>query len=102
MRNKHLYIGQALWVIAGYCDLLGELDSWLLQIAGEAARSRNWQLARLAIATFRLQQDRCLGEIEERALDYLTALVWSEEMKNELYNEEIAELHEETAEELLL
>ena len=101
MRNSHLYIGQALWVVAEYCDQLGELDSWLLQIAGEAARCRNWKLARLALATFR--HDRRLGEIEERALDYLASLISGEEMKDWVYpDHEYVELREEVTEELPL
>jgi len=100
--NTHLYIGQALWVVAEYCDQLGELDSWLLQIAGEAARSRNWKLARLAVATFR--HGRQLGEVEERALDYLVSLIVGEEMKDWACSDETeyVELHEEATEEVPL
>jgi hypothetical protein len=96
MRNEtHLYIGQALWVVAEYCDQLGERNSWLLQIAGEAARVRNWKLARLAVATFRY--GRQLGEIEERALDYLVSLIIDEETKGWSYSDdtEYVELREE-------
>jgi hypothetical protein len=70
----NVYIGRALGVVAAYCEQLGYEDSWLLDIAGEAARARNWELAREAVATF--VNERSFGPIEGKALDYLTRLIW--------------------------
>jgi hypothetical protein len=74
MMKHNVYIGRALGVVAGYCELLGYEDAWLLELAGEAARVRNWELAREAIATF--VNERSFGPIEGEALDYLTRLIW--------------------------
>jgi hypothetical protein len=81
-------------VLAGYFDLLGYPDAWLLHIAGEAARNWNWNLAREAIATF--VDDRRFGELEDRALDYLTRIIWNQEV--ETYSGEYVELQEVTEE----
>ncbi len=98
MRNKHLYVGRALGVLAEYFDLLGYEDSWLLEIAGEAARARNWGLAREALATF--EHGRKFGEfgdLGERALDYIKRMILQElDVYSGVYEElqEIEELEE--------
>jgi hypothetical protein len=96
--QRNIYIGRALGVVAAYCEQLGYEDAWLLDIAGEAARARNWELAREAIATF--VNGRSFGPVEGRALDYLTrlvwdCLVWDAELKIDYEEELVEELVEE-------
>jgi len=96
--RRNVYIGRALGVLAGYCEQLGYEDSWLLDIAGEAARVRNWELAREAIATF--VNERSFGPVEGKALDQLgrlvwDCLVWDTELKIEYEEELVDELVEE-------
>jgi hypothetical protein len=95
MRNSNnAYVGRALWVLAGYFDLLGYPDSWLLQVAGEAARNWNWSLAHEAIATFEHgRRFGEFGELGERALDYLKRIVSNEEVQ--AYSGVYVELQEE-------
>ncbi len=93
----NVYVGRALGVLAGYFDLLGYDDSWLLEIAGEAARSRSWSLAREALATF--EHGRSFGEfgeLGERALAHLKRIMSQEQFY--VYDVEIEELEEELEE----
>jgi hypothetical protein len=97
MRYKHLYVGRALAVLAEYCEMLGYDDAWLLQVAGEATRSRNWELAREAVATF-VQERGDPGGLEEKALEHITRLV--NEVMN-VYSGVYVELQEANEEEEL-
>jgi len=76
MRYKHLYISQALGVLARHAESLGYDDSWLLEVASEAATVRDWELVRGCLATF--AWERTFGKVEEKAIEHLSRLVSDE------------------------